>query len=250
MRSKSASGSVLKILEPIPHYKGAKIIFDEDNHTYVNEDTGFIYKSVSRVIGEYKNFDRKTISERTALKRGVSVESLLSEWDEKRDRSAVFGTRFHKAIELLDRENIVNPEDSDIEALIRKTKLLLSSYKMQWCEQQFASDEYGVCGTADKPVKRFNGVLDIFDYKTNTEKGIEYCNNYNTYMKAPFNHLEDCNYNHYSLQLSIYAYIAETEYNQRIGRLAIIDVSNGHTPIIVPVNYLKNEAEMMLMMAV
>ena len=249
MKTKEYNKSAPGIMGPIPHCNGTKIIFDEANHTYINAETGLIYKSVSNVIGKYKNFDRKAISERTAEKRKASVESILKEWDEKRDRASNYGTRFHKAIELFDREGKILDSDQDIANLLKLTKNMLSGYKWQWCEQQFASDKYGVCGTADKPVKRFNQIMDIFDYKTNTEKGIEFSNNYNTFMKAPFNHLEDCNYNHYALQLSIYAYIAETEYNQKIGRLAIIDVSSGKIPIIVPVNYLRNEAELMLMMA-
>lgn len=246
MKARSSSESVPKILEPIPHSRGVEIIFEEKNHIYTNAVTGEIYTSVSHVIGKYKNFDREGVSKRTADKRGISVEDVLAEWNGKRDNSAIYGTRFHLAMEMLDRQNIVLPENEDIKDLLLKTRQLLSFNKTQWCEQIFASEKFSVCGTADKPTKRYNGLLDIFDYKTNTEKGIEFMNKYNTFMKEPFEHLEDCNYMHYTMQLSIYAYIAETEYNQRIGRLGIIDVSNGKIPIMVPVAYMRNEAEQML----
>ena len=67
----------------------------------------------------------------------------------------------------------------------------------------------GLCGQADL-VEVVNGYVNILDYKTNKEikeKGFTNWEGITSKMYNPVNHLDDCNYNHYTLQLSIYMYI-------------------------------------------
>ncbi|GAG40810.1 unnamed protein product, partial [marine sediment metagenome] len=67
----------------------------------------------------------------------------------------------------------------------------------------------GLCGQADI-VEVVDNKLYINDYKTNKEikeKGFTNWEGITSKMFKPVNHLDDCNLNHYSLQLSLYAYI-------------------------------------------
>jgi hypothetical protein len=67
----------------------------------------------------------------------------------------------------------------------------------------------GICGQADR-VEVINGVVNVYDYKTNKEIKSEGFTNWEGITKkmlAPVNHLDDCNLNHYNIQLSIYMYI-------------------------------------------
>jgi hypothetical protein len=67
----------------------------------------------------------------------------------------------------------------------------------------------GICGQSDL-VEVVNGKVNIIDYKTNKEiKMKSYVNweGVSEKMLAPINNLDDCNFNHYALQLSIYMYI-------------------------------------------
>ena len=67
----------------------------------------------------------------------------------------------------------------------------------------------GICGQADL-VSIVNGYINILDYKTNKEikeNGFKNWEGVVSKMFKPVNNLEDCNLNHYNLQLSLYAYI-------------------------------------------
>jgi hypothetical protein len=67
----------------------------------------------------------------------------------------------------------------------------------------------GICGQSDL-VEVVNGRVHIIDYKTNKEIKTESFKNWegvSSKLLFPVDHLDDCNYNHYALQLSIYMYI-------------------------------------------
>jgi hypothetical protein len=67
----------------------------------------------------------------------------------------------------------------------------------------------GLCGQSDL-VEVVNGRVNIIDYKTNKEIKTESFKNWegmSEKMLPPVEHLDDCNFNHYALQLSIYMYI-------------------------------------------
>jgi hypothetical protein len=67
----------------------------------------------------------------------------------------------------------------------------------------------GVCGQADR-VEVIRDAVNIYDYKTNKEIKLEGFKNWEGItekMLDPINHIDDCNYMHYALQLSIYMYI-------------------------------------------
>jgi hypothetical protein len=68
---------------------------------------------------------------------------------------------------------------------------------------------FGVCGQSDK-IDVYNNTVDVSDYKTNKEIKLESYVNWegiSSKMKAPLQHLDDCNFNHYALQLSLYMFI-------------------------------------------
>ena len=82
----------------------------------------------------------------------------------------------------------------------------------------------GLCGQADL-VEIVNGYINITDYKTNKEikeKGFTNWEGITSKMYNPVSHLDDCNLNHYNLQLSIYAYIIKKHNPKlRVGNLKI-----------------------------
>lgn len=91
------------------------------------------------------------------------------------------------------------------------------------------------------------GKLKFGDYKT--DKDIKFENKYQTYLK-PIEHLQQCNYNKYSLQLSIYRYIFTKALglSDDIFEENIIIWLNKDNPnyIIHEVPYLKEEVEKIL----
>ena len=66
-------------------------------------------------------------------------------------------------------------------------------------------------------------------------------------MKFPLNNLQDCNFNHYQLQLSTYAYMLKQinpEYNIPQKTFNIPHHDGNET--IIPCEYLKDDVERML----
>ena len=67
----------------------------------------------------------------------------------------------------------------------------------------------GLCGQADR-VEVIKDTVNIYDYKTNKEIKIAGYTNWEGItdrMLDPLTHLDDCNLNHYALQLSFYMYM-------------------------------------------
>ena len=85
-----------------------------------------------------------------------------------------------------------------------------------------------ICGQADL-VEVVNGKVNITDYKTNKEikeKGFVNWEGITSKMFKPLTHLDDCNLNHYNIQLSLYMYII-LKHNPKLkpGKLTIQHVS-------------------------
>jgi len=122
------------------------------------------------------------------------------------------------------------------------------------------SDALGVCGTTDRislrPGRTEPRIVDIFDYKTGINKGIVYDSNYwkdgkkyfkNEFLMPPLEHIEECTYTRYALQLAAYGVLAEIMYGVKVGMLAIIYVSLNEDNSIsykkIPVPYMKWEIQ-------
>lgn len=107
-----------------------------------------------------------------------------------------------------------------------------------------------IAGQIDLLVKDGNDIY-IYDYKTNKEiKQKSYFNrNKRAYecMKFPLNNIMDTNYWHYTLQLSLYAYLLQQinpNFNIKLLKLIHVDHSNKITEY--ELEYMKDEVENML----
>lgn len=85
--------------------------------------------------------------------------------------------------------------------------------------------------------------VDVDDYKTN--KKINISNNYGQKMKYPIEHLDDCNFIHYSLQLSAYAWMME-QFGFTVRNICFNHMDHNGKNTLYNVAYLKKEVEAML----
>jgi len=190
-----------------------------------------------------------------AKEQGISQEQaqkdLLAEWDQKRDSSIDRGESIHKAIEVYLKTGNKKEEFPEVINFIRD---LVKPYYRFYPETILYEQTSRVAGQTDLVIQRQksnDSLFDFYDYKTNESKGIQFdsigrkqdpIRHYNRMFLAPLDHLEDCNYNLYALQLSLYAYLAQVTYGIKIGRLAIIFINNEMKINLYPVPYLKLEA--------
>ena len=80
--------------------------------------------------------------------------------------------------------------------------------------------ETRICGSVDMIFKDPDGTLKVYDWKRSKE--IKQSNRFQKGAAEEVKHLDDCNYEHYSLQLNIYKYLIEKNYGFKVTELAIV----------------------------
>jgi len=238
---------------------------------------------VTTLIGHFKeSFDEVGMAEKCSKKTtgkyaGKTPEEILEIWRMERNRSTALGSWYHNQREgdmlqfgTVTRNGVVLPiVPPDIRKGIKyapNQKITNGVYPEHFVYLRSAS----VCGQADR-VEVVNHRLDVYDYKTNKEvkeRGYEFWNGSRKMMTGPLRHLEDCEKNHYALQLSVYMFIMlKVNYNLIPGKIEIHHVEfevekldeNGFPvyakdakgdPVVVKVNrielpYLKKEVILM-----
>lgn len=206
--------------------------FTEQNHSYRN-DKGEMYQSVTSLIKSFaKPFDRIKQATKYAKKNKLKVDEVLAKWDKAGKDASEKGTAFHaiKESELLSKKGIIiDGENHPIypphweggEKISGSLKLEPGIYP----EQLIWSDKYKLAGQADRVEVTKKNKINIIDYKTSKEikqRGYEKWDGTVEKMKFPLQHLDDCNYTHYALQLNVYAFmIKQHNRNLDIGKMEI-----------------------------
>jgi ATP-dependent exoDNAse (exonuclease V) beta subunit len=250
----------------------SKICFFEKNHKYTID--GKPAKcSVSQLIKKYeKDFDSDKISKQVAIKQGVTQRDILRKWDFERDYSCHKGSEFHRIVEnhfnnkkvkinrdLLNlffkdygefkNDNYVQSYYNDIANYLKnffdfyewwkKEHILIKS------EFIIGDSETGVCGTIDNlSFNKKTKELVIFDYKTN--KSIKTKNLYGEMFLNPLNHLDKCEFNKYSLQLSLYSVILEKITSFTVPKSYIVWVNGNDGYELMECMDLKKESNIIL----
>ena len=184
------------------------IIFDAATHTYTNKQ-GVKYISISELIGLYKKpFDVEFFSRMVARKRGVSQDVIKDEWKKNTESACAFGKDVHATVENYIKNNVI--DEAHIIEEFRKVfpynKEVINSEHMLW------NDDHKIAGTSDIIVDIGNDYFDVLDVKTN--KKFDFFNKYGEYLLKPLDHLQNCKYNSYGIQLSLYAFM----YSKKTGR--------------------------------
>ena len=231
-----------------------EITFRADNHTFRNKH-GVYYQSWTKIGKSLEEpFDAQGISlqmaQGLAAEKGITVEQaqnyILAEWEKKRSSSEALGTRNHGLMETFAKTGETSPL---VLETIQYVSKILKEAAQYYPEFIVFSHKYQKAGIADLVVQRQRNwqtsVFDIYDYKTNEQKGIQFdsigrkeaLKHYNRFLLPPFDYIEACNFAIYSLQLCSYAYMLWEMYHVRIGKLAIIFIDKEGKPHIYPVLY-------------
>lgn len=200
------------------------IQFTAADHKYqsIDQNEQIEWISVTSLISLLKKpFDKETTALKSSKSKkskwyGLTPEEIIEKWDSSNAVAIDLGSWYHNQREedLLSCDTIgragrnipiykpieengikIAPDQNLVEGIYPEHMVFLKSA--------------GICGQADR-VEVIQDTIDLYDYKTNKEiKQSSYVNweGISEKMLAPINHLDDCNYVHYSLQLSIYMYI-------------------------------------------
>ena len=220
-----------------------QVYYDDPSHTYYTvSPTGekTYYTSATTLINKYKKpFDTDAIAIGYAKKHGETPAYWKAKWAEKRDNACAHGTAIHK-----NKEDLITPfaprPIKAVEQLIDYSTLPEGIYP----ELKLWHHDYKVAGRSDKcTIHSVLGVryMDIEDYKTNEDLLKPAYVNYwgeTSMMLPPIQQFSDCKMNHYTLQLSLYQFMAES-LGFAAGKRVIIHIRDGIEQTF-EVPYLRN----------
>lgn len=229
-----------------------------------DEDYWSKYKALEKLIPGFKKMKGNFSSEREAVrilskemdstKFHETVQQIKDSWKKSNKSGINKGNLYHKDAEKMAyiRGLMENPFTGTSARVIKleKTKgysnhsLKTNLYDLEdgfYPELLMWNDEYKIAGQSDKvfiTTSRGTRYVDIDDYKTNKE--IRKAGFRGERMLPPINHLQNCNYIHYSLAISLYAWMME-EFGFTVRHLGFHHYNNKYD-----IEYLKDDVLKML----
>lgn len=126
-------------------------------------------------------------------------------WSKKNEESKILGTKFHNWKEDKQYKE-GEAEYKGIKYQVIEDYILEDLKEGVYPEIRIWNNKFKIAGTVDQLIMYSDKTFSINDFKSNLE--IVERNEYDR-MLPPISHLEDCNYVHYTLQLSLYAWMLE-----------------------------------------
>ena len=206
--------------------KHQHIKLETESHTYTLSNSDIKFSSVTEFINTFfVPFDEIKIANKlTQLKKyqHMSAQDILQDWKERRDR----GTIVHKEIE--DYVMLKKPQNLDLKSKqgvkFLQEKCMPNEKNLLFAEVKICAETLSLAGTIDLMIynKEKNKIY-LIDWKTNVEIKK---NGFKKGIKKPTDTIDDCSFNRYTLQLSMYQYILEKFYNATVDGLYIIHLKD------------------------
>lgn len=232
---------------------------DAQHRYYFGKKT---YISATQLISKFhQKFDKREEATAYAEKYGHMPEYWITKWDKTTEIALIRGNTIHNAKEeFLYGRGFDRIHGKDF--LVQNINLF-PAYPYRslpdgcYPEMKLWRHDWGIAGRADKPtIETIGGIryMHIEDYKTNKtirKEGFIERDGSHRMMFPPLSHLEDCELTHYTLQLSLYQYMAEY-FGFRPGDRRIIHFQHEieglgiPSPKIIELPYLRNEVILML----
>jgi len=227
---------IRKIRDAFKHIR-----YYDEPHIYIDTNTGKRLTSVTRVVKTYQpKFEAKHISKAIAKKENRPQEEVLAEWDMKRLLGSYRGSLTHSYLENLWSGKVFPVEwPTDVKDTLfkygKQKEFAQSLTNLEFMSESFIKDHAHYYPVALELVvgnDKIAGQMDLLawddkeeclvlvDYKTD-KKLLDY-SPYNKYFLDPLSHLQDCEINKYSLQLSLYKRLLEDATGLEIKRLEVI----------------------------
>jgi len=227
-----------------------RISFVESNHTYLVDHK--VYPSVTTLIHHhFPSFDPdKVIQKMMASKNwcssqyyGMTCDEIKMQWEKSRVESSSCGTDLHFQIESFYNEMMKDHLDLKRDYLYSKyhsdefvkfiefdSTFKLTPLRTEW---RVFSEDYHIAGSIDMIFKGdTDGCIKVFDWKRSKEIKTK-----NAFEKGfePFDQMDHCNYNHYTIQLNTYKFILERHYDVKVDEMALV-VLHPNNPSFIKMN--------------
>lgn len=234
------------------------------------------YKTFESLLGKefslYKSSILKTkkITDDLIIESGITIKNfneayinLQELWKKTKDDSCARGTKIHlekenvfydKEVQDISKYNFGGKINLNGDFVCKQNKFDLSVDRGIFPEflVHFTTQDglLKVAGQIDLLIKDGNDIY-IIDHKTNKKlnfkSGFDSTTKKNATMLYPINNLMDCNMMHYTMQLSLYAYMLQRiNPNFVVKQLMIIHYDHDNNTNYYELSYLKDDVERML----
>lgn len=216
------------------HPRDLCIEFDEPTHRYTVNGTSAGWSSCTGFLHAFfPHFDPdSTIRKMMKSPKwpqskyyGMTADEIKTQWSNSGKDASEAGTAMHLGIEMFH-----NGAEHLIDSTVKETAEWryfqnywrecgedLEPYRTEW---EVWSEEHKLAGSIDMIYRRkSDGKFVIYDWKRS--KDIKTANDFETGY-PPLNHLPNCNYWHYTLQLNVYKWFLETFYGLEVVDLYLI----------------------------
>lgn len=246
-----------------PHPRDAFIQFDEPSHQYtlllsspssLSQNNLISVTTLIHTLFPKFNAEMviqnmmKSVKWTTSPYFGMTTHEIQQQWSQEGKTSAQQGTAMHKAIELfyngeLTATQLLEMTNNQIELryflrfhfdhIVEKGIL---PYRTEW---YVYDEEIQVAGSIDMVYANPTNLDELYIYDWKRVKEVKRENSY-SHGFVPIEHLPDCNYSHYALQLNLYKYILEKKYGKTVKELYLVilhptNPNNGYQIIPLPI---------------
>lgn len=213
------------------------ISFEEKDHIYTIKGVNGKPTSVTTLIHKYFTpFDADMVIDKmmhssnwpSSKYFGQTKQQIKNLWKEDGEQSSQLGTIMHKAIENF-FNNAIQVNSIEFGYFLnfwndfRSKYPSFRPYRTEW---MIYDDDAKIAGSIDMTLVNDNGEIIICDWKRSKE--IKMTNRFQKGLGV-LSHLDDCNLNHYSLQLHMYKHILETKYQKKVVGLLIVVLHPNNT---------------------
>lgn len=234
------------------HIRDQRIQFNAEQHKYFID--GIPVPSASSLIRKFfPEFDAFGAARKLRPSNplyGMSVDEIVTKWNEKGKEAADKGTILHEQIENFYLGDEYNPtEEFSFFDDFAKDHSFLEPYRCEW---RIFDEEFGLAGTIDFVAKN-EGKLELYDWKRSKKvinpvnwKPIE-TDKWGKRGIGKLANIDDTSYNHYCLQQSLYRFILEKNYGLEVSKMFLVVIHPDYQQYYkVEVPYLKNYVLYML----
>lgn len=213
-----------------PHKLDSQIKFQEEGHIYwINEDKKDLVSSTTFVHKYFEGFNANMIVQRILSSKKINTDpdykyykmnkqQILDSWAKNGKEAREKGTHMHLQIELYLNKQPHDPNTHEFN-LFKKFEEEHKHLEPYRTEMMVFDEPLRITGSLDMVYRDTrNGSFVLADWKRSKEikkKGFKK-------GKGILNHVSDCNFYHYSLQLSLYKYIFEKNYGMNISESFLI----------------------------
>ena len=225
------------------------VLFEENRHVYMIGDR--ILSSVTTLIKKFESDkDWDDIAYKYGLKHDIHPDDVLEMWSKEGKIGGDKGSEFHLYAEyaVSNKKYICD--------IFKITSELTDMWDEFWNDHKhylipvrsefvMGDEDYGMGGMIDQIFWNTKiQELQIWDWKTN--KKVAKSNRWNNF-KHPISHIQECEYNKFSLQLSTYKHIIEKNLGLVIGSCYIVHFNTNNDKYkIMKTRDFEKEVKLML----